>query len=56
MRRGVMRAYRQHSEAVRKRRQHDDAIAHDPHFAIEHRVQVANSIDSGRGGCPYCNG
>jgi len=56
MRRGVVRAYRQHSEAVRKRREHDDAIAHDPHFAIEHRVQVANSIDSGRGGCPYCNG
>ena len=24
MRRGVVRAYRQHSEAVRKRRQHDD--------------------------------
>ena len=42
--------------AVRKRREHDDAIAQDPHFALEHGIQVANSIDSGRGGCPYCSG
>ncbi len=55
MRRGVIRAYRQHSETSRQRREHDDAIAVDPRFASEHRLQVARSIDLGRGGCPYCS-
>ena len=54
VRRGVVRAYRQHVEQARQRREHDDAIAHDPRFALEHRLQVARSIDAGRGGCPYC--
>ena len=54
MRRGVIRAYRQHSEHSRQRREHDDAMALDPRFAQEHRLQVAHSIDGGRGGCPYC--
>jgi hypothetical protein len=54
MRRGMVRAYREHADASRQRREHDDAIALDPRFASEHRLQVARSIDSGRGGCPYC--
>ena len=54
MRRGVVRAYRQHAETSRQRREHDDAIAQDPRFANEHYLQVARSVDSGRGGCPYC--
>ena len=55
MRRGVVRAYRTRSEANRQRREHDDAISLDPRFAAEHRMQVARSIDIGRGGCPYCS-
>ena len=55
MRRGVVRAYRNRSEVTRQRREHDDAIALDPRFATEHRMQVARSIDIGRGGCPYCS-
>jgi hypothetical protein len=54
MRRGVVRAYGRRTEAARQRREHDDAIAIDPRFASEHRMQVARSIDLGRGGCPYC--
>jgi hypothetical protein len=54
MRRGVIRAYRNHSVETRHRREHDDALALDPRFASEHRTQVARSIDIGRGGCPYC--
>ena len=50
----MIRAYRQHAELSRQRREHDDAIAHDPRFANEHRLQVARSIEIGRGGCPYC--
>jgi hypothetical protein len=26
----------------------------DPSFKLEHGLQVARSVDSGRGGCPYC--
>lgn len=52
--RGVARAYRQHAEVSRQRREHDDAIAHDSRFANEHYTQVARSVDMGRGGCPYC--
>jgi hypothetical protein len=54
VRRGMSRAYRRHAEVVRKRREHDDAMAHDPRWALEHHIQVAHSIDIGRGGCPYC--
>jgi hypothetical protein len=54
MRRGVVRAYRRQAERSRQRREHDDAIASDPRFALEHRLQVARSIEIGRGGCPYC--
>lgn len=54
VRRGMIRAYRRHAETIRQRREHDDAIAHDPRFANEHRLQVARSIEIGRGGCPYC--
>ncbi|HEX4035838.1 MAG TPA: hypothetical protein VHX66_15445 [Solirubrobacteraceae bacterium] len=54
MRRGVIRAYRQQSETSRQRREHDDAIASDPRFAIEHRAQIAHSVAIGNGGCPYC--
>jgi hypothetical protein len=54
MRRGMVRAYRERADASRQRREHDDAIAIDPRFASEHRLQVARSIDIGRGGCPYC--
>jgi hypothetical protein len=53
------RARREHdrarAEAGRARREHDLAIETDPRFELEHRVQVAHSIDSGRGGCPYCD-
>ena len=52
--RGVVRAYRQHAETTRQRREHDDAIAFDPRFANEHYTQVARSVAIGRGGCPYC--
>ena len=52
--RGVVRAYHQHAERARQRREHDDAIARDPSFALEHRLQVARSIEAGRGGCPFC--
>ena len=52
--RGVARAYRDHAEGLRARREHDEAIAADPRFAAEHRLQVARSIGLGRGGCPYC--
>jgi hypothetical protein len=54
LRSGVARAYRQHAEETRVRREHDQAIAADPRFAQEHRLQVTRSIDGGRGGCPYC--
>jgi len=54
MRRGVVRAYRQHAEVSRQRREHDAAIAADPRFASEHRHQIARSLEIGRGGCPYC--
>jgi len=54
MRRGVVRAYREQTEKSRQRREHDFAIAQDHRFALEHRVQVARSIEDGRGGCPYC--
>jgi hypothetical protein len=54
MRRGVARAYSRRTEEARQRREHDDAIAVDPRFAAEHRIQVGRSIDLGRGGCPYC--
>jgi len=52
--RGVARAYRDHAESLRVRREHDQAIAADPRFAVEHRLQVARAIELGRGGCPYC--
>jgi hypothetical protein len=54
VRRGVVRAYRDHAEQGRARREHDEAIARDPGFKLEHGLQVARSVDSGRGGCPYC--
>ena len=54
VRRGMIHAYRQRTEQSRQRREHDDAIALDSRFASEHRLQVARSIDIGRGGCPYC--
>jgi hypothetical protein len=53
--RTIRRAYRARAEAGRARREHDLAIETDPRFELEHRVQVAHSIDSGRGGCPYCD-
>lgn len=56
VRRGLVRAYRQHAEESRQRREHDDAIAHDSRFANEHYTQVAHSVAIGRGGCPYCVG
>jgi hypothetical protein len=52
--RGVLRAYRGHAAKTRQRREHDEAITRDPHFALEHGLQVANSIAIGRGGCPFC--
>ena len=54
MRRGMVRAYREHTESTRQRREHDEAIAFDPRFANEHYTQVARSVAMGRGGCPYC--
>jgi hypothetical protein len=54
IRRGVVRAYRDHAAHTRARREHDQAIASDPRFHLEHGLQVARSVDSGRGGCPYC--
>jgi len=50
----VLHSYRERSAAQRARREHDDAIASDHRFAIEHRIQVNRSVDLGRGGCPYC--
>jgi hypothetical protein len=54
MSRVIVRVYRERATASRQRREHDRAIESDPRFALEHRLQVARSIDSGRGGCPYC--
>jgi hypothetical protein len=54
VRRGVVRAYRDQTASNRARREHDEAIARDPGFKLEHGLQVARSVDSGRGGCPYC--
>jgi len=50
----IYRVYRERAELNRSRREHDDAIEVDARFALEHRLQVARSIDAGRGGCPYC--
>jgi hypothetical protein len=50
----IRHAYRTHAARSRSRREHDDAIESDAHFALEHGLQVARSIDAGRGGCPYC--
>jgi hypothetical protein len=54
VRRGVVRAYRDQAAHTRDRREHDLAIARDPGFKLEHGLQVARSLDSGSGGCPYC--
>jgi hypothetical protein len=54
MRRGVVRAYRERAEHTRARREHDLAIERDPRFVLEHGLQVARSVEIGRGGCPYC--
>jgi hypothetical protein len=54
VRRGVVRAYRDQAAHSRARREHDLAIESDPSFRLEHGLQVARSVDSGRGGCPYC--
>jgi hypothetical protein len=54
VRRGVVHAYRGQAAQSRARREHDLAIASDPSFKLEHGLQVARSIDAGRGGCPYC--
>jgi hypothetical protein len=54
VRRGAVRAYRHQAEQSRERREHDQAIARDPSFALEHGLQVARSIEIGRGGCPFC--
>ncbi len=54
LRRGVVRAYQGRAEQGRARRAHDEAIARDPRFKLEHGLQVARSLDQGRGGCPYC--
>jgi hypothetical protein len=50
----IYHAYRERAELRGSRREHDDAIAVDARFALEHRLQVARSIDAGRGGCPFC--
>ncbi len=54
VRRGADAAHPDRTAHGRKRREHDDAVAQDPSFAREHRLQVAHSIEIGRGGCPYC--
>jgi hypothetical protein len=54
IRRGAVRVYRDHTAQTRARREHDQAIARDPSFQLEHGLQVARSIEKGRGGCPYC--
>jgi hypothetical protein len=54
VRRGVVRAYRHQAAHSRARREHDLAMVSDPSFKLEHGLQVARSVDSGRGGCPYC--
>ena len=54
VRRGVVRAYRGRAAKTREQREHDEAITRDPHFALEHGLQVARSIAIGRGGCPFC--
>ncbi len=52
--RGVMRVYRERATEMRVRREHDEAIARDPRFELEHGLQVARSVEQGSGGCPYC--
>jgi hypothetical protein len=54
VRRRAVAAYQQRSAVSRDRRGHDRAIVTDPNFALEHGLQVADSIATGRGGCPYC--
>ncbi len=54
LRRGAVRAYQGHAAQSRARREHDQAIASDPRFQLEHGLQVARSIERGHGGCPYC--
>jgi hypothetical protein len=54
IRRGVVRAYQGHAAQTRARREHDEAIARDPSFELEHGLQVARSVERGQGGCPYC--
>jgi hypothetical protein len=54
LRRGVVRAYQGHAAHSRARREHDQAIERDPRFHLEHGLQVARSVELGRGGCPYC--
>jgi hypothetical protein len=51
----LVRRSRERLGQGRDRREHDDAIAADPRFASEHRIQVGRSIDLGRGGCPFCD-
>ena len=54
IRRGVVRAYQGHAEHSRARREHDQAIERYPSFELEHGLQVARSIENGKGGCPFC--
>ena len=54
IRRGVVRAYQGHAEHSRARREHDQAIERYPSFELEHGLQVARSIEKGKGGCPFC--
>jgi hypothetical protein len=49
-----MRVYRERATEMRVRREHDEAIARDPRFELEHGLQVARSVEQGSGGCPYC--
>jgi len=54
IRRGVVRAYQGHAQHSRARREHDQAIERYPSFELEHGLQVARSIEKGKGGCPFC--
>jgi hypothetical protein len=50
----VVRAYQGHAQHSRARREHDQAIERYPSFELEHGLQVARSIEKGKGGCPFC--
>jgi hypothetical protein len=54
IRRGVVSAYQGHAQHSRARREHDQAIERYPSFELEHGLQVARSIEKGKGGCPFC--